>query len=166
MNRLRAGIEQLVFARTYTERLLEAVPAADWFRMPAEGVTHVAWQVGHIAFAEYRLVLDRFRGPRLDDANLISDEFLRHFGRESVPEPDPARNPNVDEIRAVLASVHRQTLAELAEFPDAGLDEPPLKPHSLCKTKGECLRWCSHHEMLHAGQIALIRRLLGAKPLW
>jgi hypothetical protein len=36
----------------------------------------------------------------------------------------------------------------------------------LCKTKLECLHWCSHHEAVHAGQIGLIRRLLGYPPIW
>jgi len=30
----------------------------------------------------------------------------------------------------------------------------------------EALFWCAHHEMIHAGQVALRRRLLGQPPLW
>jgi hypothetical protein len=30
----------------------------------------------------------------------------------------------------------------------------------------EFLRWCGHHEMTHAGQIGLIRRMLGLSPVW
>lgn len=39
-------------------------------------------------------------------------------------------------------------------------------PLPLAKTKMESLLWCAHHEMLHAGQIGLLRRQLGYAPLW
>jgi hypothetical protein len=57
VNRLQLAIEQIVFARNYTIGLLDQTPMAEWFRQPPGGVTHVAWQVGHIAFSEYRLAL-------------------------------------------------------------------------------------------------------------
>jgi len=158
-------IDQIIFARGYTLRILDRIPASDWFAIPGS-VSHIAWQVGHLAMAEYRLALDRVRGPLPGDAALISDEFLNSFGRGSVAEPDPAKNPPVDKIRSVFDSVHQQTLAELRGMPNLDLDAPVIKPHSLYTTKAEILRWRSHHEMLHAGQIGLIRRLLGAKPIW
>jgi hypothetical protein len=87
MSRLKLAIEQIVFARNYTVWLLDHTQTADWFRQPAEGVTHIAWQVGHLAMAEYRLAVERIRGPRREDAELISDGFLRLFGRDSSPIP-------------------------------------------------------------------------------
>ena len=83
-----------------------------------------------------------------------------------MTEPDPAKNPPVAEIRAVFDRVHERLLAELPGFPDADLDGPILVPHRLCKTKIECVWWCSAHEMLHAGQIGLLRRLFGHAPMW
>jgi hypothetical protein len=158
--------DQLVFARAYTTELLDSVPPADWFRQPPGGVSHIAWQVGHLASAEYWLALERLRGPRPEDAALISESFLAQFGRTSLPNPDPARNPSVAEIRAVFDRVHRQTLDELSHITDADLDAVMLKPHRVCKTKRESLAWCAAHEMMHAGQIGLLRRLLGHAPLW
>jgi uncharacterized damage-inducible protein DinB len=158
--------EQIVFARNYTTKLIDHVPASDWLRQPAEGVSHVAWQVGHLAMAQYRMVLERVRGRQPGDEELIADAFLAHFGRLSVPDPDPSRNPSAAEIRAVFERVHQRVLEELRDLPDAALDEPVLKPHSLCKTKRDSLLWCANHEMMHAGQIGLMRRLLGHAPLW
>jgi hypothetical protein len=34
------------------------------------------------------------------------------------------------------------------------------------KTVIEALFWCSRHESVHAGQIALLRRLHGLSPQW
>jgi uncharacterized damage-inducible protein DinB len=35
----------------------------------------------------------------------------------------------------------------------------------MFETKREAIRWSIQHEFLHAGQIGLLRRLLGAAPL-
>jgi hypothetical protein len=163
---LGLALEQIAFARRYTLGLLDGIDPADWFRMPAEGVTHVAWQVGHLAFAQYRLALERVRGVRPDDAALIPDDFLRRFGRDSVPDPDPGQYPGPAEIREVFDRVHERVLRDLSSHPEADLSSPLPKPHRLAKTKGEVLWWCCHHEMLHAGQIGLLRRLLGHRPQW
>jgi hypothetical protein len=86
VNRLQLAIQQIVFARNYTLALLDQTKTDDWFRMPPGGVTHVAWQVGHIAFSEYRLALWRIRGPQPQDDALFSPEFKHQFGADSVPK--------------------------------------------------------------------------------
>lgn len=164
--RIAIAVTNIEFGRRYTLRFLDTIPESEWFRMPTEGVTHVAWQVGHLAMAQYRLAFERIRGPRPEDAELIDTAFLKTFGRDSVASADPSAYPATSTIRAVFDRVHRQVLAELPNTPDDVLDTPPLTPHSLCSTKWECLLWCSHHEMVHGGQIGLLRRLLGQKPIW
>ncbi len=163
---VKLALEQIVFVRNYTTHLLDSVQPADWFRQPSGGVSTIAWQVGHLAMAEYRLTLERIRGRRPEDESLIPEEFLKHFARESIPNPDPTQNPSVERIRAVFDSVHRQALAELETLSEDELSQPVLKSHPLAKTKQEALFWCSQHEMLHAGQIGLLRRQLGYAPLW
>ena len=166
MSRLQLAVEQIVFARNYTVRLLDQTPATEYFRQPPGGVSHIAWQVGHLAMAQYRLALERIRGPQPDDADLISDEFLRLFGRQSIPDSDPKKYPAQAEIRAVFDRVHQQALCELRGLDEAELDQPVLKPHPLAKTKLWSLLWCAQHEAVHAGQIGLLRRQLGYPPLW
>jgi uncharacterized damage-inducible protein DinB len=166
VSRLCLVLEQIEFARRYTNRLLDAIDVKDWFRQPPAGVTHVAWQVGHLAMAEYRMTLERIRGARPEDAPLISEDFLRTFGIKSVPDADPGRYPSAAEIRAVLDRVHRQAMLELPALPEEELDRPPVKPHSLAQTKLWGLIWCAQHEAVHAGQIGLLRRQLGYPPVW
>ena len=62
--RLEIARKQIEFARTYTLSLLEDIDDGDWFRRPGDVATHVAWQIGHLAMAEYGLVLFRQRGRR------------------------------------------------------------------------------------------------------
>jgi hypothetical protein len=166
MSRLSFAIERIVFARNYTLRLLDRTEVADWFRQPPGGVTHIAWQVGHLAMAQYRLALDRIRGPRPTDAELISEDFIRRFGRESVPDADPQKYLSAAEIRAVFDRVHQQVLRELPALDEGELDQLGLRPHSLAHTKLASLLWCAQHEGVHAGQIGLLRRQLGYPPVW
>lgn len=167
MSDLNHSIRDIGMARMYTENMLSHIDQADWFRQPAEGVTHVAWQVGHLAVAQYSLALRRVRGERAEDAELISPEFRKLFGKGSIPVPDPAVYPTPEELRAVFDRVHRQVLNESGDWSEESLDEATGEPaHPMFKTKGEAIRWSVQHEFIHAGQIGLLRRLCGAMPLW
>ena len=88
-HRTRLRSEQIAFARGYTRRLIDKLDPADWFRITPAGVSHVAWQVGHLANAEYRLVLLRLRGEQPGDKELFSGGVPALFGINSKPEPDP-----------------------------------------------------------------------------
>ena len=165
MSRLEIALKQIDFARKYVLGLIADVDDADWFRMPTEGVSHVGWQVGHLAMAEYGLCMFRVRGRREEDLQLMSSDFRKLFSKGSVPNPDPAANPTPAQLRDVLARVHAQTLRELATSSDAALDSPVDEPHAIFDTKMGAVYFCSFHEMMHAGQIGLLRRLLGKKPL-
>jgi len=115
--------------------------------------------------AEYGLCMFRVRGRREEDLQLMSSDFRKLFSKGSVPNPDPAANPTPAQLRDVLARVHAQTLRELATSSDAALDSPVDEPHAIFDTKMGAVYFCSFHEMMHAGQIGLLRRLLGKKPL-
>ncbi len=166
MRRAETLLESIDRARGYTNDLLAATPTADWFRMPAGGVTHIAWQVGHLAFAQYRLGLARVRGEQPGDEQLLPHVFREKFGARSTPVADAATYPSVDEIRRVFDALHRRVRAEISALDDRILDEPLAAPHPRCSTKGGSLVWCAEHEMMHAGQIGLLRRLLGHSPRW
>ena len=163
--RLEIARKQIEFARSYTLSLLEDIDDDDWFRRPGNVVTHVAWQIGHLAIAEYGLVLFRQRGRRSEDAELMSARFRKQFSRGSTPDPDPTNCPAPQEIREVFARVHKQALTELASYPEEQLDEPVEEPYAAFATKLGALLFCPAHEMLHAGQIGLLRRLLDKPPL-
>jgi hypothetical protein len=169
MTSSRAGLEiavkQIEFARLYTGSLIADIADDEWFRMPANGVTHVAWQVAHLAMAQYGLCLFRIRGRRPDDLRLMSSDFRKRFSKGSAPNPDPAENPSPEEIRGVLATIHQQVLGELAAYVDEDLAAPVDEPHAVFATKLGALYFCSAHEMMHAGQIGLLRRFLGKTPI-
>ena len=102
MNRIELIIEDLQQARAYANDMISHVDEADWFRQPAPGVNHVAWQVGHLTVAQYGLCLKRIRGPQDDDDQLIPDTYSGLFGKGSAPTdnpddyPSPAEMPTAD----------------------------------------------------------------------
>ena len=162
---LQLAIQQIEFARGYMLATLEGVEDADWFAMPAGCPTHLAWQLGHLAMAEYGLCLFRMRGRQEADLSLMTSSFRKLFSRGSEPQADAAKYPPMAEIRATLDRIHAQVLLEAPNFTPEQLAEPVEMPYAVEATKLGGLIFCSHHEMLHAGQIGLIRRLLGKPPL-
>ncbi|MFP6693781.1 MAG: DinB family protein [Pirellulales bacterium] len=162
---LETPLRQIQDAREYTLSLIEDLEPDDWFRMPAEGVTHIAWQAGHIAMAQFRLCLERLRNLQPGDFDLISKDGMRRFSKGSEPDPDPSAHPSPNELCATLARVHAAVMLEAPRYDGGDLKEPLKNPHPIFKTKLEALYFCSKHEMLHAGQIGLLRRLMGKPSL-
>ncbi len=162
---LSLALQQIEFARNYTLSLLADIDEGEWFCLSEGCPTHLAWQVGHLAMAEYGLCLYRQRGRQPIDRELMPGEFRKKFSRGSAVESDAGQYPSASEIRAVFDRVHAQVLQESQSFEPQQLAEAVDMPYAVEATKLGSLYFCSHHEMLHAGQIGLIRRLLGKQPV-
>ena len=157
--------KQIEFARTYTLGLLEDVDDDEWFRMPANCPTHIGWQVGHLAMAQYALTMIRVRGKEPEDEQIISKKFFRCFQKGTVPESDASVYPTPADIRQTLTSVHDHALQELTQYSDADLEQKLPEPHAVFDTKLGSVFFCSAHELIHCGQIGLCRRLLEKSPI-
>ena len=163
-------IYQLERTRVLTLQMIERVPHGQWFEMPT-GVTHVAWNVGHLAIAEYFLGLVFVRGARESDRDFIPESYVELFGYGSVPNSDPNSYPSPSEILDVLGSVHTRLLEETRAIPAEELSERSMflegefDHHPIFDQKGGALEWLGYHEHVHIGAIGLLRRELGAKPI-
>jgi hypothetical protein len=164
-SRLDLAINRIRGSRLFTKQFLEGLTDAEWYWSPPQFTTHIAWQVAHIAVAEYGLCLRRVRGRIAADEPLISEAFIEAFKLGSKPVAEPDKNPPLDEIRRVFETVHEQSVAELRCRTEAELDEPLAEPHPRFKTKWGAIEFSPQHEMVHAGQIAMLRRLMGKAPL-
>ena len=165
ITRIEIALKHIESARAYTHSLLEGLSDHDWFWTPRPAVTHIAWQVGHLAFAQYGLALFRQRGRATVDIELMSNKFRKTFGKGSTPSPDRGVYPNPADILEIMTNIHSQVLKELPTFIDFELDEPIDPPHAGFPTRFGALLMAADHEMLHAGQIGLLRRLMGKHPL-
>jgi hypothetical protein len=163
--RVELALQHLESARVYMRGLLEDLTPEEWFWTPQPAISHIAWQVGHLAVAEYGLMLFRQRGRQEVDSELMSGAFRKLFMKGTSASADRAGHPTPEEILAVLDRVHQQVLLEAPGYPDADLDQPIDPPHSVYPTRLGSLLFAGDHEMLHAGQIGFLRRLMGKAPV-
>ena len=159
------AIEQINSARQYSLSLIEDIDESDWFVQPGGSPTHVAWEVGHLAMAEYGLGLFRQRGRVSEDTELMPSRFRKAFQRGSTPSPDPESYPTPSAIVDTLNQVHSQFLVEREQWTLEELQQEIDQPYAVYPNRLGALLFCAHHEMLHAGQIGLLRRLLGKDPV-
>lgn len=158
-------IGQMIFARNYTLDLLANVPDSLWTTVPAGGSSHFAWQVGHLAVAQYGLMLFRQRGRSEGDLELMPGWLRKKFGKGTTPSADPADNPSKEEMLGVLARIHAECLSTLPTFTADHLAEPTDMPYTAFPIKLGALLFCPLHESIHAGQIGMLRRLHGLTPV-
>lgn len=168
MSRTRLGpaLERIRFSRGMTESFLEGLQPEQWFWQPVEGMNHIGWHVGHLAFAQYFLCLKRVRDRIEEDESLITTAFLKKYKQGSQPRSESTENFSPEQLRHVFDEVHRTALAELAGRTDEELDVPTQPPHPVFDTKLGAIEWCSQHELMHCGQIVLLRRMMGRQPKW
>ena len=145
--------------------LLEGLDEADWLNQPAEGISHIAWQAGHIAMSQYGLCLFRQRGRAEVDLELMPSSFRKKYSRGTTPDPSPEKNADPSTILEILEKVFEQSLKEIPNFTLDQLNQPVDPPYAAYSTNYGALLFAVDHEMLHAGQIGLIRRLIGKQPL-
>jgi DinB family protein len=162
---LELAIKQIAFARSYMLSLLEDLDDDLWLTVPEGCSTHVAWQVAHLAMAEYGLCLFRQRGRAEVDRELLPRGFVKMYGKGSTPKPAPTDNLSPAEIREILTRIHNQANQEMPALSEDSLTESIDMPYAVYPNKLGALVYCSHHELLHAGQIGLLRRLLGKTPI-
>lgn len=162
---LESAIRQFQAARGYTRTLIDSLTPEQWYWMPQPPVSHIAWQVGHLAVAQYGLMLFRQRGRLPEDAELMPGDFRKLFMKGSMPQGDSTSYPRPGEILTVFDRVNEQVAREAATFKGEQMEEPTDPPHAGPPTKLGSLLFASHHEMLHAGQIGLLRRLMGVPSL-
>ncbi len=171
--RIEIALSLLASARAYLDTMLDGLDDDDWFWVPNDPqesgrppyCSHIAWQVGHIAMAEYGLMLFRQRGRAEVDLDLMPGSFRKRFAKGSVPGLDRTGYPSPIEIRQQLDKIHAGVLAEVPHFSPKSLDEPLDPPTAGFPTKYGAMLMAAQHEMLHCGQIGVLRRLMGKPPI-
>ncbi|MGN6545124.1 MAG: DinB family protein [Aureliella sp.] len=161
------ALAQIKWMRQYTLQLIEAVPQELWYVMPAGSATHLAWQVGHIAVAQYGLMLFRQRGRVESDMELMPGWLRKNFGKGSSPAAlvDDAKRPSPESLLERLNSIHAEGCETVAGLAPETLLQPSDMPYVAYANNLGALLFCPLHESIHAGQIGLLRRLHGLAPL-
>lgn len=155
--------EQLDGTRDWTLKLLADIGADDWGFQPAAGLAHPLWIAGHLAVSQDVLIHTRCLGR-----SIVAAEFAAHFPIGGPIAPTGGRAyPRPEEVLRVMERTHAATLEAVRGLSGELLAEPAYgkdgAPHPHYRDKCGAISHCARHEAFHAGQLALIRRLLG-KP--
>ena len=157
--------EQLDGSRQWTLKLLADFAGHEWTFQPRPGLQHALWLAGHLTVAAHLLVMVRCLGR-----SVLDDDFAAHFAIggpvKSAAEHD---YPPPELVRATMDRTHACVLEAIRSMSDAKLCEPAYgkdgAPHPHYATVAGAVGHASRHEAFHAGQIALLRRLLGKQFL-
>lgn len=170
---LSTALHQAQWARQNTLQLLDATPRDRWFE-PAtidgdagpQTISNLAWQVGHLTVSQYGLLMFRVFGRQADDLDLIPSRFRKAFSRGSDPANITADQYSADELWDRFNQVHERSLQGLtADIDPAVLLQPIDLPYAVYPITLGGILFCPLHEVLHSGQIGMLRRLLGLPPI-
>jgi hypothetical protein len=154
---------ELEGTRDWTLKLLADVSGDDWTFQPNAGLPHALWLCGHLTSAQNTLIHVRCLG-----VNVLDPEFDGHFpiGIDVKP-PSEHDYPPIEKVLTWMGEMQTKTQEAVRGMTDDVLDKPALgkngNPHPHYSDVRGAVAHCNRHEAFHAGQLAMIRRLLG-KP--
>lgn len=159
------AVGQVKFVRDYLLQMLNDISIDLWNVIPAGASSHVAWQVGHLAVAQYGLMLFRQRGRAEGDIELMPGWLRKNFGKGTQPSTSSELQIAPETLLVILENIHRRSLEESANYTPASLAEPADMPFAVYPMKLGALMFAPLHESIHIGQIGVLRRMLGKQPL-
>src|SRR3954469_15105004 len=116
---------------------------------PLPDANHIAWSLGHVISAEYRLAEAASPGcmPKLPDG------FPERHSKDTAASDDPASFLSKEEYLALAKQIRQGTLSALEKMSPADLDRPIIgRVPPFVKRAGDCFVTIGSHWSLHAGQ--------------
>ena len=121
---------------------------------------HPLWLLGHVANSEAHLA--GWGGAKVD-VPAVADPAK--FGMGSTPAADASIYPSKQELLAYAAAVRKQVLAGLAKVEASDLEKPAVNAPEFFKSRGHCWQIVVTHEMMHVGQLTVVRKELALPPV-
>ncbi|QDT56614.1 DinB superfamily protein [Caulifigura coniformis] len=119
----------------------------------------VDWLVGHLILTEQRFhALFEAKSPALPEG------FDTLFARDDVATRR-SEYGDTSGLMKLFDENRNITIERVSEFTQEELIVPLSKPHPRFSTLGEAAIFCSIHITMHAGQMSMIRRMLGKPPV-
>lgn len=159
---LKAGLTSLRFARHMTLAFLDSIPEVHWLHAPVDGGNHAAWIAGHVAWEDddclRRLV--KGRGRKLPQA------WHDAFATGTRPGADRSAYPSDPGLRAALTTYREELIDFFKDSADRLTDPLPEGLHGFAKDLAALMPAIACHEMIHAGQLTVIRKRLNLAPVF
>jgi len=142
-------VEQLRFARSEWRRGLRGLDAEDG-RRRLEPMNSISWMVGHLAWHERLIWLERAQGLRVEPV------------LDALATGEPATTPDLAEMWTVWRRVVRRADAVLDTLTTADLER--ALPHDGRRSPplaGTQLQRITYHYWSHIGEASAIRQIMG-----
>jgi hypothetical protein len=157
---LENGLGALAFARRYTDGLLSDIPEDQFLFQPIPGANHTLWVMGHLALTD-----DLFLATLDGRSRTCPESWDGLFGMGSEPTGDAGVYPPVGEVRAKYEEMREQLLAWFGDMSDEDLARKlPDDWQVFAENQGVLMSNLAGHELIHDGQLTVIRKALGKKP--
>jgi uncharacterized damage-inducible protein DinB len=152
------------FNRFYLRNLLADLPKSSMDDVAFEGAHSLRWILAHLAIAADYGIL------QFDEPMVMSDEWHQAYGPTSQPGSHTDVRPTKAELVAAIDRGYDR-LTELAKNPSV---DAMNKPHTVgllsntpLKTKADIVAHVlATHFANHIGQLSVLRRMKGQKPLF
>lgn len=144
----------------FVEKYLTDLSDADILVRPVPKANHIAWQLGHLISAEAGMFQKKLPG-------ITPHALPAGFSENHNKERSTANSGFLtrDEYVKLFKSVRATTLTALEKMPDADLaKDPQMGWGDMAPTFASVFAIIANHDMMHAGQFTVVRRLLG-KPV-
>jgi hypothetical protein len=142
---------------------LEDLSDADLLARPIPGINHLAWQLGHLIYAENWMIETTCPGSM----PALPAGFKEQHSGDTAGSDDAKAFLTKGKYRELVKEQRKASLAALEKLSDDDLNKPA--PESM-KWAGDTVMsvfiMVGTHWLMHAGQWAVTRRKLGRKPLF
>ncbi len=154
-------LDGLRVSEMVTNMLLGDMADAELLVRPVPGANHYAWQLGHLIGSINQLA-DMIQPGALPD---LPDGFTESYTKETAGNDDATAFLSKDAYLELLAEQRNGVRKLINELDEARMDEAsPESMRELMPTVGDILHLISIHEIMHLGQLSVLRRKLG-KPV-
>ncbi len=154
------GKAALEFSRSVSLGLFEEVPKDKLLHQPLPGGNHALWILGHIAVSD-----EYFLRNLAGQTTPHLEAWQAQFFAGSVCVPDAAAYPPIEEVLACLNEARERLIAWFGSLPEEQLQGPlPGEKSFFAPTYAALMSSIAGHEMLHAGQLSVVRKSLGIAP--
>jgi len=158
MNATDAFTAEMNMSEFVMKKYLEDFSDAELLTRPAKGCNHLAWQLGHLITSENGLINMICPGAGID----LPAEFVAKHTNDTAGCDDGAKFMAKGEYFQIFDKVRAASKTAIGKLSEADLDKP-----SGMKTfprVGDVVNLIANHVLMHAGQFAVARRVLG-KPV-
>jgi hypothetical protein len=149
----------VLFEFTYnvTKQNADGFTHEESIRPPQEAGNCLNWVVGHMIASRHDVL------AMLGQTAVWSEDELKRYGRGSAPNPDGAGAMFWEKMFADFDATQERLRAGLAALtPEVLAGAVPEAQNFLgLETIGEVLAAYNFHESYHAGQVGILRRVLG-----